>query len=105
MSHLESLNIISDNQFGFRSKCSAKQQLLDTIHDFAFNLNNELQTDIILLDFCKAFDKVSHHLLLHKLDHYGIRGSTSKWISAFLHGHSRGVVCNGCASNPVNVTQ
>jgi len=41
MSHLESLNIISDNQFGFHAKHSAEQQLLHTVHDFAFNLNNK----------------------------------------------------------------
>ena len=74
MSHLENLNILSDSQFGFCTKRSAEQLLLHTIHDFALNLNNKTQTDSILLDFCKVFDKVSHRLLLHKLDHYGIRG-------------------------------
>ena len=68
---MESYNVLSNSQFGFRAKRSAEQQLLRTIHDFALNLNNKTQTDVILLDFCKAFDKVSHCLLLHKLDHYG----------------------------------
>jgi len=58
-----------------------------------------------LLDFCKAFDKVSHRLLLHKLNYYyGIRGSTFKWISSFLSGRSQRIVCNGFTSAPVNVT-
>ena len=43
-------------------------------------------------------------LLLHKLDHHGIRGSTFKWISSFLSGCSQRVVCNGFTSAPVNVT-
>ena len=76
ISHLESYNVLSNSQFGFRAKRSAEQQLLRTIHDFALNLNNKTQTDVILLDFCKAFDKVSHCLLLRKFDHYGIRGPT-----------------------------
>jgi hypothetical protein len=38
------------------------------------------QIDAILLDFSKAFDKVPHRRLLMKLDHYGIRGTTLKWI-------------------------
>ena len=104
MLHLEKLNILSVNQFGFRTRRSAEQQLLRTIHDLTLNLNNKMQTDVILLDFCKAFDKVPHHLLLHKLDHYGIRGSTFKWISSFLSGRSQRVVCNGYTSAPVNVT-
>jgi ribonuclease P/MRP protein subunit RPP40 len=40
--------------------------------------------DVVYLDFEKAFDKVSHSLLLVKLQHNGIRGSLLKWISAFL---------------------
>ena len=42
------------------------------------------QTDLVLLDFSKAFDKVSHQKLLLKLHRYGIRGSTLKRIQAFL---------------------
>ena len=34
------------------------------------------QTDVIIVDFPKAFDKVPHRTLLCKIDHYGIRGST-----------------------------
>ena len=58
--HLEEYNIIRDEQHGFRSGRSCETQLLTTIHDFANNLNNQKQTDTILLDFSKAFDKVSH---------------------------------------------
>ena len=104
ISHLESYNVLSNSQFGFHVKRSAEQQLLRTIHDFALNLNNKTQTDVILLDFCKAFDKVSHCLLLHKLDHYDIRGPTFEWISSFLTGRSQRVVCNDCVSDAVNVT-
>ena len=59
MSHLNEHNILSDAQFGFRHRHSAELQLLRTVHDLAFNLNNRKQTDAILLDFSKAFDKKS----------------------------------------------
>ena len=38
------------------------------------------QTDLILLDFSKAFDKVAHEKLNQKLHYYGIGGVTLKWI-------------------------
>ena len=55
------------------------------------------------MDFAKAFHKVPHRRLLHKLDYYGIRGSTNKWISSWLSGRSQQVVLDGQASDPVPV--
>ena len=104
MSHLHLHNILSSVQFGFREKHSAELQLLRTIHDFALNLNHNETTDAILLDFCKAFDKVSHHHLQLKLEYYGINNSVLQWISSFLHGRTQRVVCSGSTSDPVNVT-
>ena len=51
---------------------SAELQLIKVPHDLAYSLNNKGQTEVVLLDFSKAFNKVSHHLLLTKLQHYGI---------------------------------
>jgi hypothetical protein len=53
------------------------------------------QTDVLIMDFSKAFDKVSHSLLVHKLDHYGIRGKTNTWIQNFLSDRSQAVVGDG----------
>ena len=58
------------------------------------------QTDVIIMDFAKAFDKVPHRWLLYKLDHYGIRGSTHKWISSWLSERSQKVKLDGQASDP-----
>ena len=78
MSHLNAHNIISDNQYGFRKRRSAELQLIRTIHDFAYTLNERKQTDAILLDFCKAFDKVPHRHLKLKLEYYGVRNQALK---------------------------
>ena len=63
-------------QFEFQKQCSAELQLSQTIHDLAYNLNQKSQTDLTLLDFSKAFDKVSHRHLLLKLNYSGVRGNT-----------------------------
>jgi hypothetical protein len=37
------------------------------------NFDDGQQTDVRIMEFSKAFDKVSHNFLTHKLKHYGIR--------------------------------
>ena len=61
-------------------------QIFLTIDDLAKNLNNNLQADVhcYFLDFSKAFNKVDHSCLLHKLNNYGIRGSLLSWLENFL---------------------
>ena len=70
--------------------------------DGAVNLGHK-QTYLIIMDFAKAFDKVPHRRLLRKLNYYGIRGFTHKWISSWLSGRSQQVVLDGQASDPVSV--
>ena len=96
MTHLETHNILSDMQFGFRKRHSAELQLFQTIHDLAFDLNRKSQTDVILLDFSKAFDRVSHRHLITKLEYYGIRNNILNWVASFLSGRTQQVVCGGC---------
>ena len=53
------------------------------------------QIDAILLDFSKAFDKVTHQRLLLHLQQYGIRGQLLSWIGSFLTGRSQKVHVEG----------
>ena len=55
------------------------------------------------MDFAKAFDKVPHRRLFHKLEYHGIRRSTHKWINSWLSGRTQQVVLDGQASDPVPV--
>jgi hypothetical protein len=50
------------------------------------------QTDIILLDFAKAFDKVPHDRLLYEMEFYGVRQNTLKWIKQFLTNRTQSVI-------------
>ena len=56
-----------------------------------------------MLDFSKAFDKVPHQRLLHKLEFYGIAGDTLSWLTAFLSDRSQQVIINGALSSPCKV--
>ena len=72
--HLNLYDIITNLQDGFRGSFSSETQLIMATHDWASVLNPNGQVDAIMLDFSKAFDRVSHAKLIHKLEHYGISG-------------------------------
>ena len=57
----------------------------------------------MFLDFSKAFDKVDHGVLLHKLQNIGITGKIGAWIHSFLTDRSQTVVTNGKHSLPSEV--
>ena len=57
-----------------------------------------------ILDFVKAFDKVAHTRLTHKLNYYGIRGHMLQWIKSFLANRTQKVVIDGRQSSPCSVT-
>ena len=97
-------NILYDLQHGFREKRSCETQLVMLIEDLSRNLQSGKQTDVILLDSSKAFDKVNHLKLLYKLHQYGVGGQTLRWIQAFLGNRQQTVVVDGEESPPAPVT-
>lgn len=74
------------------------------VNDLVTSVYNKKQVDLILLDFSKAFDKVSHEKILLKIHEYGIRGNTLKWVKSFLDNRSQSVVLNGTTSDAIPVS-
>ena len=104
MKHLEQHHILTDHQHGFHAKRSTETQLIQTVHDISKYLDEKKSVDMAILDFTKAFDKVPHKRLIHRLKYYGITGPISSWIESFLAERTQQVVINGSASKPIKVT-
>ena len=98
LTHLEDHGILNPDQHGFRKRLSTETQLIQAVHDWASTIDAKGQTDVLFLDFSKAFDTVPHRRLLMKLQHYGIDGKTSNWIATLLRGRRQRVIVNGTGS-------
>ena len=96
--HLSANDVILNHQHVFQTGLSCQTQLVEAIHDWASSMNNNKQTDILFLDFSKAFDTVPN-----KLNYYGITGPTLQWINSFLSNRTQTVSVNGSHSSPANV--
>lgn len=81
-SHVE--RAISPMQHGFVKGRSTTTNLLIFSQTILSNMNAESQTDCILTDFMKAFDTVSHNILLHKLQWYGFSPHFINFIHSYL---------------------
>ena len=102
--HLEKCGLFSDFQYGFRS-CQSTADLLTVVSDrIARAFNRSGATRAVALDISKAFDRVWHTGLLHKLKSYGISGPIFTLISSFLSNRRLRVVLDGKSSQeyPVN---
>lgn len=103
ISHLQDNNFFCTTQHGFRKGLSCDTQLIEFSHDIAASIDNGCQVDCVFLDFQKAFDSVSHNLLLLKLSALNIPPSLLKWLEAYLVGRKQRVVLEGVNSSEVDV--
>ena len=99
LNYFVSNNLITSSQHAFLSKHSTATNLLECINDWAVSLNNSLSTDIVYIDFSRAFDTIVFSKLLFKLQRYGVSGSLLTWISNFLHNRCQCVVVDYCFSS------
>ena len=102
--HLGKCGLFSDFQYGFRSSRSTADLLTVVSHRIARAFNRSGVTRAAALDISKAFDRVWHAGLLHKLKSYGISGQIFGLISFFLSNRRLRVVLDGTSLQeyPVN---
>ena len=101
---LEKHEILYSLQFGFRASHSINHALVSLTEAIKNSLDNRKFGCGIFIDLQKAFDTVKHHILLMKLEHYGIRGTSLDWFESYLSDRKQCVLVNGSHSCYLNVT-
>ena len=95
MNHLNTHTLLLKPQHGFTKGKSCLTNLLLFLEDVTKTIDEGKALDVIYLDFSKAFDKVPHKRLLHKIKFHGISGNVAAWISEWLCDRKQQVVLNG----------
>ena len=86
--------LISECQYGFRSGYSTSSALMELIEELSSALDSKQVTVGVFIDLKKAFDTIDHKLLMHKLEHYGIRGESNNWLKSYLENRKQYVQVN-----------
>ena len=99
MNYFNRNNLFSSRQFGFLKKRSTILQLLRFMDELTESVDKGEEYHIIYTDVEKAFDRVPHKKLLHKLKMYRVEGDILNWIEEFLTGRKFRVRVNESLSD------
>ena len=92
---LEDNNILYNKQFGFRKNNATMDALIKITEKIKEFIDKGKYGCGIFIDLRKAFDTVNHDILLLKMEHYGVRGSTLQWFKFYLYERKQYVYING----------
>ena len=96
--------IYKKNQYGFRAKHSCEQAIQDLCGHILKDKEDGLISAAIFLNLSKAFDTLSHDILLEKMEIYGIRGICNKWFKSYLTNRNIQVKCRTLSSNTIETS-
>lgn len=96
--------ILSPHQFGFRAGHSTEDQLLLFYGEVARRVDSGGCVDVVFMDFSKAFDLISHRVLIQKVRSLMFHPQAVDWIHAFLSGRTMRVSVSGIHSSVREVT-
>ncbi|KAK4825221.1 hypothetical protein QYF61_025493 [Mycteria americana] len=96
--HVQDNQVIRPSQHGFM-KGRSLTNLISFYEKVTHLVDEGEAVDVVYLDFSKAFDTVSHSILLEKLAAHGLEGCTLRWVKNWLDGRAQRVVVNGVYSS------
>ncbi|TRZ07038.1 hypothetical protein HGM15179_020067, partial [Zosterops borbonicus] len=99
MQHLQDGQGLRPSQHGFRRGRSCLTNLISFYDQVTRLVDAGRAMDVVYLDFSKAFDTVSHIILLDKLAARDLDRCTLCWVKNWLDGRAQRAVVNGAVSS------
>ena len=96
-------NLLTKHQSGFRPLHSTVTALLDVTNDWYINMDKGMTNMVVFLDLAKAFDTVSHSILLRKLELYGVRGTSLNWFTSYVSNRQQQCIVGSSTSQSERV--
>ena len=90
--HLNSNRIIISEQYGFRRGNSIENAIFSLTNTILSSLNKKQVIAGLFCDLSKAFDSVSHSVLLQKLFYYGVQETNHNWFKSYLTNRQQKVI-------------
>ena len=103
LSFLTRNRLITPQQHGFVRGRSCQTNILLCLERWTASLDSGNSIDVAYFDYSKAFDKVSHRLLMVKIKAYGIDGLLLAWIETYLRDRKQRVVVGNAKSSWLEV--
>ena len=102
--YLKKESILSEYQFGFRSRHSTTTTLIDCSNEWYVNMDRGQYNLVVFLNIKKAFDTVNHDILLKKLEMYGLGDSALALLRNYLTDRTQKCQLQGMLSEQRTIT-
>ncbi|CAM4481703.1 unnamed protein product [Lepidochelys kempii] len=99
LKHFYERKVIRNSQHGFTKGRSCLPNLITFYDEITGSVDEGKAVDVLFLDFSKAFDTVSHSILVSKLKKYGLDECIIRWVESWLDCRAQRVVINGSMSS------
>lgn len=90
--YLENNELLSKVQFGYMSKRSTSSAATIFVDDIRRDMDKRKLTGAVFLDLTKAFDTISHTVLIEKIRSYGVYSNELIWFTDYLFQRSQCVI-------------
>ena len=96
--HILQNGLVNDKQWAYKKGRSSELLLIHLTEIWRYAVESKRVVGVVFVDFMKAFDTVSHTILLQKLDNAGIRGNFLLWLKDYLSQRKQFVSIDGESS-------